>query len=291
MKKQFQKPIFTFLVIITAILFTGCAVKKNLWGDPKTGLILKYKMEDNIILKYRVLSEFTQSMEVMGQSFEISSNDGQFFTVKNAEMKKDNYKFEITIDTMYSKIVSPQGETISDMSNVIGKSFNMSLTTTGKEFGLADAKKIKYSLGESRERSIAIDFQSVFPDLPKNPVKIGGKWTSTDTITEKSNDSYLQIIRNNTNTLEGLEKINGKECVKISADFKGVLNGKSMEQGAELITKGEISGTEIWYFAYKEGVFIKNNTEGIANSNIIVSTRNMEIPTKREYKIEIELIK
>ncbi|MBC8486976.1 MAG: hypothetical protein H8D45_13185 [Bacteroidetes bacterium] len=289
-KKVYQKPILTVLVIFAAILITGCAVKKNLWGDPKTGLILKYRMGDSQILKYRTLSEFTQSMEVMGQSFEVISDGGQSFTVKFAGMKEDNYKFGITIDTMYMKIVSPQGEIIPDMSDVIGKSFDMSLTTLGKEFDFAGAEKIKYSLGQSGERSIATEFKAVFPDLPERPVKLGDKWTTTDTITEKSDNGNLQIIINNTNTLEGFEKIKGKECVKITADFKGALNGKGMEQGAELITTGEITGKDTWYFAYKEGVFVKIVTEGIAKNTTTVPAQNMEIPSTREYTMETELI-
>ncbi|MBE9491477.1 MAG: hypothetical protein IMY70_01215 [Bacteroidetes bacterium] len=290
-KKFFQKSILTVLVIFVAILMIRCATKKNLWGDPKTGLILKYRMADSQILKYRTLSEFTQTMEVMGQSFDITSNGGQSFTVKFAGMKEDNYKFGITIDTMYMKIISPQGEIIPDMSDVIGKSFDMSLTTLGKEFDFSGADKIKYSLGRSGQRSVATEFQVLFPDFPERPVKVGDKWTTTDTINEKSNNGNLQIIVNNTNTLEGFEKINGKECVKITADFKGVLNGKGMEQGTELITTGEITGKDTWYFAYKEGIFVKIVTEGTAKSTTTVVAQNMEIPATRKYTIQTELLR
>ena len=290
-KMKFQKSILTVLVISTAILITGCAVKKNLWGDTKTGLILKYRMQDSQILKYRTVSEFTQSMEVMGQSFEVLSDGGQSFTVKYEGMKDNNYKFGITIDTMYMKIVSPQGEIVPDMSNVIGKSFDMSLTTLGKELDFSGADKIKYSLGRSGERSVTTEFQAVFPDLPERPVKAGDKWTTTDTITEKSDNGNMQIIFNNTNTLDGFEKINGKECVKITADFKGALNGKGMEQGAELITTGNIIGKDTWYFAYKEGIFVRIVTEGTAITTTTVPAQNMEIPATRKYTMETDLIR
>ncbi len=287
---KFQKPILAIFVISLVILITGCAVKKNLWGDTKTGINLKYRMEKNKILKYHTISDFTQTMEVMGQSFDIISNSGQFFAVKSIENNETMNRLEITIDTMFMKTVTPRGEIIPDMSDVNGKSFDMSLTKTGKEFDFAGAEKIKYSLGQSGDRSIATEFQAIFPNLPVRPVKVGVEWTSTDTITEKSDNGYLQIIIKSTNILEGFEKINGKECVKVTADFKGELNGKAMEQGAELITTGNISGKDIWYFAYKEGVFVKILTEGIAESITTVSAQKMEIPSTREYSMEIELV-
>ena len=288
---KFQKSIFAIVVISLAILITGCAVKKNLWGDPKTGINLKYRMEKNQILKYRTVSDFTQTMEVMGQSFDITSHSGQFFVVKSMENNATMNRLEITIDTMFMKTITPRGEIIPDMSDVNGKSFDMSLTNTGKEFDFAGADKIKYSLGQSGERSMATEFQAIFPNLPTRPVKVGDKWTSIDTINENSDKGYLQIIMKSINTLEGFEKINGKECVKITTDSKGELNGKAMEQGAELITIGNMSGKDIWYFAYKEGVFVKILTEGVAENITTVSAQKMEIPSTREYSMEIELIK
>ena len=64
-----------------------------------------------------------------------------------------------------------------------------------------------------------------------------------------------------------------------------------MEQGAELITTGEITGKDTWYFAYKEGIFVKIVTEGTAISTTTIPAQNMEIPATRKYTMETELVK
>jgi hypothetical protein len=47
-----------------------------------------------------------------------------------------------------------------------------------------------------------------------------------------------------------------------------------------------------WYFAYKEGIFVKMISNGSAEGTITVSgPQNMSIPMTREVKGEIKLVK
>ena len=278
-------PIMAIIIVVS-----GCATKKNLWGDAETGLILKYRMEENQSLMYRTTSDFIQNMEVMDQKFEISSEASNSFTVLPTGTTGQDLKLDITIDTMFMKIVSPRGDIIPDMAKVMGERFEMSLTELGKEYDYVGVDMIKYSLGLSDERSVASEFQSIFPDLPGNPVKIGDKWTSMDTIAEKSENGELNMIFTNINTLSGFEEVNGKECVKITVDFTGAIKGKGTEQGVDLITTGEMEGRNTWYFAYKEGTFVKMITEGKAVSTTKIPAQDMNIPSTRDYSMITELI-
>ena len=62
--------------------------------------------------------------------------------------------------------------------------------------------------------------------------------------------------------------------------------------GAEMTFKGDIKGTETWYFAYKEGVFVKGMVNAFTDGTIEVSgVQAMTIPLKQETKMETKLVK
>ncbi len=280
-------------VFLVFCFLAGCAAKiGDLWGDPTTGLILQYRMPDDQILKYQASGEVNQNLEVMGQSVDVEINSASVFSVKSKGPKKDNHQLGITIDSMSTDIISMEGELSADMSAVIGKSFDMTLSPLGKELELSGAESIKYDLGPEGKRSVKSLFQAIFPDLADRPVKIGDTWTSTDTITEKSENNESIVHLESVNTLKGFETVDGMECVKITAEITGKTEGKTVQQGMDLISEGEMKGTATWYFAYKEGIFVKMITKGSAESTITVSgPQNMSIPMMLEVKEEVKLVK
>lgn len=289
-RRSLQLQLLPVLAILLISILAGCAAKKNMLEDPKTGQIFQYQMPENQVLKYQISEETTQNMEVMGQSIKIEMNKTCAFSMKSKGLE-DNYQLEVTVDSMNANVVTPQGEMFPDMSNVVGKSFDMTLSVLGKELDLSGAGSIQWELS-GEKHSIAPDFQAIFPDLADMPVKIGDTWTSKDAITEKNDDNELHINLEGVNTLEGFETVNGLECAKITVVVTGTLDGKGKQEGMDLVTGGKIKGTETWYFAYKKGIFVKSITEGIAESTTTVSgAQNITIPTTRKFKTEVELIK
>ena len=283
--------VFVLVILVIAIL-TGCAAKRPFWGDPKTGLTLQYLMPQNQVLKYQTSMESTQNMEIRGQSVEAKTNQTSVFSVKSKAKKGDNHQLEVTIDSMSVNITSPQGELSPDMSSVIGKSFDMTLSFLGKELDLAGAEAIQYDMGPDGKRSIASNFQIIFPDLAGRPVKIEDTWTSKDTITDKSGNTEIHLIFESLNTLEGFETVNGLECVKINAGVTGTLDGKGKEGGADLTFEGDIEGSDTWYFAYKKGLFVKMISEGLVKGTATVTgPQKITIPLTQKIKIETKLIK
>jgi hypothetical protein len=127
--------------------------------------------------------------------------------------------------------------------------------------------------------------------LADTPVKIGDKWPSGSTITDIYSAGESKLHFEEMNTLEGFENINGMECVKISSDVTGTYEGTGEAQGIEVVSEGEIVGKSTWYFAYKEGIFVKIVTEGTAEGTVTVSAQNLEIPMTRKFKNEVELVK
>jgi hypothetical protein len=284
----------TFVPVILAIaLLAGCAAKTtNLWGDPKTGLILQYRMPENQVLKYQGSGGMTMDMEVMGQAMEIGVDETLAFTVRSKGQKEDNFQLQVTVDSMSMKITTPQGDLVPDLSPVEGKSFDMTFSPMGEEKDVSAAESIQYEVEPGTLYNMASKFQAVFPDFAGRPVKIGETWTTKAVIKEGANRSETSINLDILNTLEGFETMDGMECVRIKAEFTGTVEGTSEpEPGVELVSEGEVKGTDIWYFAFKEGIFVKTVSNGTADIIATASVQGISIPMKREFSGEMVLVK
>jgi hypothetical protein len=304
--KDTFKTWIAFLPVIMAIfILAGCAAKHQLpiWGNPQSGLILQYRMAEDLALRYQLTIEQTQDVEVMGQQIKTETKGEIAFIVKSKGLKENNQQLGITIDSMKikinspqgeltPKINSPQGELTPDMTTVEGKSFDMIMSRLGKELDLSGAESIQYDLGQAGKRDLASNFQAIFPDLADKPVKVGDTWTSKDTITEKVGSGEIKISLESLNTLAGFETVDGLECAKITAKITGTLEGGGEQMGADLAFKGEIEGSDTWYFAYKEGFFVYEKVDVLTKGSVSVrGPQEMSIPMAQNMRIETKLIK
>ena len=280
-------------VALAIAMLAGCAAKTaNLWGDPKSGLILRYRMPEDRVLKYQSSGGMTMNLEVMGQSMEIGVDETLDFTVKSKGQKGEDYQLQVTIDSMSAKIATSRGDVVPDLSSVMGESFDMIFSPIGEEKDLSGAESIQYEVEPGNLYNIASKFQAMFPDFAGRPVKIGDTWTTRTAITENTNRSESLIRLEILNTLEGFETVDGMECVCVKAEFTGTIEGKSEpEPGVELESEGEVKGTDIWYFAYKEGIFVKTVTSGTADITAMATAQGVTIPMKREFTSEMKLVK
>ncbi len=280
-----------FFIIVIMTILSGCAAKKSLWGDPKSGLILTYRMGENQKLKYEQTAEILQNLEMMGQVMEVEVNKMMRFSMESKGEEGMKLRLGVTIDTMAMEVFSPQADITVDMSPVMGKSFDMILSSLGQELDLSGAESIQYDLPSEGKRDVVSDFKTFFPNLAGRPLKIGDTWTSQDTLIQKANRGALNIIFNSVNEITGFETLNGLECVKIVSKFTGTLDGQGEQQGMDLNTEGDTEGTDTWYFAYKKGIFVQLVSEGMSEGTITVSgPQNMSIPMTMETKFTTKLI-
>lgn len=292
MKKLRIKTSIALLIMAAAIIsLSGCAAKKAVWGSMEKGMIMKYSMQPDKDLQYKSTSVFSQEMEVMGQQFTITGESSQQLNMKPLVTKSNDLDYMVTIEDMSSSIVTPKGEMNAKLEEVIGQSFNITISQLGEELEYSGAEELTYDYGTGDMKNISSDIQTFFPDLPETPVKVGDSWVSTETNTEKSEKGILEIKTNNNYTFDGLEKINGRDCMVINTTFTGTIKGEGQEQGMDLITNGEIVGTGTWYFAYKEGVFVKSVSEGTGKTTTEVKgPQEMSIPATRTYTLRTELV-
>ena len=291
-KRSVQTWLVLAPVFVAISMLTGCAAKEApVYGDPQTGVILQYRMPEGQVLKYESWGETHQVSDVMGQTIEADISSKTVFTVKSNGQQENNHQLTITIDDMGLKVQSTQGELDPDMSTVIGKSFDMVFSSLGKEVELIGADAIEYDMGPEGTRNISSGFQDIFPNFADKPVKIGDTWPDESTITEKSDSGEAIIHFSGVNTLVGFETIDGMECVKVTGEGTGTIESTGEQQGVELVTTGEIKGTFTWYFAYKEGIFIKQINKGTVEATVDVPSQGVQIPFTRESTSEIKLVK
>ena len=271
---------------------SGCAGTKNVWGDTKSGLILEYRMKQGDVLKYEMTQEGIERVEVMGQTNESATGKSYVYTVESKGMQGGNHLLGITIESMTGYMKSIQGEFTADTGPVEGQSFDMIVSPLGEEVDLSGAESIEYGIGAMGERSIKSDFEAAFADLAGRPIKVGDTWTSTDTLNIDQTTSQLVIMSEAVNRLDGYETVDGLECARVVADVTGTLSGEGEQMGAPLVFDGTLSGTETWYFAYKEGYLVKSSSD--VSSDIMVPVQagqEMKIPVKSTAKIQTNLIK
>lgn len=291
-KRKIQSWLVLAPIVLAVGMLVGCATKTApIWGDPQTGIILQYRMPEGQALKYETREEARQTLDVMGRTIETDAVTTSSITARSNGQKESNHQLTVTIDGMSIKIQSPQSDLEPDMSTVVGKSFDMVLSPLGKEVELLGAEAIEYDMGPEGKRNIAAGFKDFFPNLADRPVIIGDSWPDETSVTEKTDSGELIVNLSAMNTLEGFETIDGRECVRISAEYTGTLEGKREEQGMELDTRGNIKGTLKWYFAYKEGIFVGLTNEGTAEGTIEIPSQGLQLPFTRQMKSGIDLIK
>ncbi len=284
------RPVLLLLVISAAVTL-GCGARKELTKGPEWELMLEYRKTDDRVLRYRTANRFVQTMDILGQEMQVKADETREFSLRYRASGGDDLGFEVTVDSMRMKITSPQGELVPDVSTVIGRSFNMTISPLGEELELSGADMIAYDLGPQGKRSIKSQFEAFFPDLPGRPVALGESWTTETTITEKSSAGDMTIALKIENRMVGFETVDGFECVKIEAPFTGTLDGRSTEEGRPITTKAEIKGTGFWYFAHKEGIYVRETSSGVAEGTITAAgPTNVGVHFKRDFVIAVNLI-
>jgi hypothetical protein len=252
-------------------------------------VVLEYKMPAGRALTYQGKSEEAQVMEIQGQSVSTQTNNTATFTFKAKGMKDKNLVLGVTVDNIATTVTtSAQGDMSPDMSSVKGKAFDMIVSPLGTEIDVSGAEAITYDMaGETR--NLSSGFKTFFPDLPGKPAKIGDTWPSTATTEEKTGAMNIKIDLQYVNTLEGFETVDGMECARISSQVTGAISGTGNQGGADLTFSGTSKGKDLWYFAVKEGMYIKQTSESTTEMSIDVPAAGMTIPMNMTSKGEVTL--
>jgi len=273
--------------LIAIAILAGCAGKGK-----KESEFWVYSMPEGRTLEYAKSEDVIQEMEVMGQAMEVTSRRDLGFSMAPAAGEGTDLTAEVTITSLEASMSSPQGDFEADGAPAIDKSFMMTFSPLGKEIDVSGAEDITYGQGPQGERSLHPDFAAFLPDLPGMPVKVGDTWTSTEEIPVNEQNSELLLKFEYLNTFLGFETMDGMKCAKVEAVITGSMSGSGEQMGAPLTFDGTMDGTETWYFAVEEGVFVKRSARLATSATVTVNgPQEMVIPMTMDMTTEVALVK
>ncbi len=271
------------LILATDATFAGSPAA----ATAASTVTLEYKMPSGQILRYESREDSRQIMDVMGQVMETNSVSSSKFSFQGKGRQGKDFILAVTIDDITASINTMQGDMSPDMKPVIGKGFDMILSPLGIEIDVSGAKALTYSSPDG-VRNLSAGFKVFFPDLPGKRVNVGDSWPSRYAIEEQSDSMDLRIDIDSVNTLEGFEKIDGMDCARVSAKLTGVISGTGSQQGMGLQFSGKLTGTDTWYFAVKEGLYVKS--KGESSSDIAVEVSGMTIQGTQSQTTEVKFV-
>lgn len=283
--------------IAGVLLFAACAAKTVTTGAAvpaapaaPAGIVLEYKMPAGRALTYSNNEEMGQVMDVMGQTIDAHTKSGATFTFVAKGKKDQNLLLGVTVDDMSMSITGPTGDQSPDLSGVKGKSFDMIVSPLGTEIDVSGAEAITYpSPNGTGTSNLAPGFKLFFPDLPGRPLKVGDTWTTSAATDDTSGGMNVKLGFEYVNTFEGLETVDGRECARIRSPYTSTISGTGNQQGMDMVMTGTGKGTDVWYFAIKEGVYVQATSEGTYEMSISVSAAGMTIPLTQTRKGDLKL--
>jgi hypothetical protein len=291
MKKPTNTNYRSILIVLsfTIVFSTAFIINTNETPGSKDPVKLAYNFAAGKSISYYSATTITQAMDVNGQTMNVLINQNLAFKAKMVSKVNEDFKLEISVDSLVSKVDSPNGSTGGKIKEVEGKTFNMSLSPLGKELDTKEAEKIEFSVEGTPGGNLSQYFANVFPDLPEKPVSVGDVWVKNDTVSSKSATSNTTQIIQSSNKFEGVEKINGVDCAKITSTITGTMQTTTQNQGMDILFKGPLTGTVTLYFAVKVGNFVRREISTKMTGTIDISgAQSMTFPVVMETNSKIE---
>jgi len=275
-------------VAIIALASLGAALAASV---PQDAVSLVYKFAPGAPLSYKTTGTNVQNVDAMGQTMTTEVTSSMDITLTSKGLKDGNHLLGLKIDAMNIAINGPQGGTTPDVSGVVGKGFDIVLSPRGETVDVSGAAALSIDMGQGGKRDMTSDFQGIFDTLPDHPVKVGDKWPSEKKVTQKSDAGDVNIAMALENTLDGFEAIDGRNCARIKAVVKGTMSGALNQGGMALGLDGKLAGSMTWYFAVKEGIFVKSDSTTDLSGVISVEAAGMTLGISGQQKSVMALAK
>jgi hypothetical protein len=271
--------VFGLILMFSVICSLGYTQKGSDDSSLKGGIKLEYKYPSGSTFRYFSDTKIVQEMDVNGQSMLVNISMYMGCEVKSAGKQGENLQLEITIDSMAQNIESPQGVTGGPIKEINGKVFNIVISASGKTTDISEAANITYTIEGSGEGNVAESFRNFFPVLPSETVKPGDTWSLNDTVNTKSKTNKLWMPLQSNYKFEGIEKVDGIDCAKISATLSGERKMTTQSQGmGDINTSGPFIGNQVLFFAVKEGYLLKESVTTKMTGIIELPDQGMSFP-------------
>jgi len=211
-------------------------------------------------------------------------------SVKSAGGSGPDLALEVRVDTIAQSVESPMGASGGGVSGISGKIFKMVITPLGKETDITGAANVVFDVPSSGSTNLSSNMIDFFPDLPAGTVSQGYKWSATDSLNTGSGAVSMRLLTNSENLIEGIEKVNGYDCVKITSSISGTQTIKTVAQDMNIKISGPYTGTYTLYFSPEEGYFIKSFVETKLKGTMLITEMDMKMPVQMNSSTVTELV-
>ncbi|MDD8026900.1 MAG: hypothetical protein PHI34_10315 [Acidobacteriota bacterium] len=279
------------LALPAVFIMAGFAADRPAGTAAQKTVTLAYRFEAGKTISYRETGTRTQNMDVQGQVMTTTTTSGLDFTITPKGPKGSDFLLGIVVNAGKSDSQTIQGDISADFSSVIGKGFDMVLSPLGKEVDVSGASVLMIGSPAGGEQDMTSSFQAFFPDLPDKPIKVGDAWPSEDVIVSKQGGGETKTQFANLNTLDGFETVDGMECARIKVVSTGTMSGTIDQGGMSMGLAMKIDSQNIWYFAVKEGLFLKSDGKATLTGTIDVAQAGITIAMTGETAGQVVVVK
>lgn len=268
-------------LLVFALVFTSVQI----FAQDMYNLSFKYEKGKTYFYRTNTNTETVQNM---------NGQENTFNSISKAKIKLDisdvtptQLEMITSFDSLYTKTPNPQtGEdVINNGEGVVGKKTKMIYNIFGKKI-----KKIEIDAITSSNNMNMGENANLLVQLSEKPVKIGETWTITRTDTTKMGEDGKGIVKSDTEfKIDGKDKFNGAECLKIS--FKGTMKieGSMTNSGYNMVIEGTGKTNGYLLFDYNKGILLSSNSGVDQNMTIAIPDVSMTIPMTQNIKSAVIL--
>ena len=273
-------------IFVSILSLATCLILLAVSGD---SYLLKYKMEKGSILKYEVVSNMEQNIE-MG-SEQISTTESKQVVQITSEGMNDagNLVYIMKITSMNMHIQNPMMDsTLVDLPGVIGKRIRKEIVPSGDQVQSTEIDTFEL------EGLLAQNFRpnsEFLPNLPTAEIAEATKLTVDDVDTNETMGGSIVAKSSIEYTLQGKEAFHGHNCIKLSIDGIVDVEGTGKTQGMKFFVEGDGTVTGTLFFAPDEGLLVLAESESIMEMTLAVTGQeNMTIPITQITDSKITLL-
>lgn len=301
--------LFILGVIVVSLALTGCVNKSGSitshalraglnftepvpFDNPYPDLYfdLNYNLPEIKELHYiKTENRNTYSM-MMGMDIKVKIQKDIDYIIKGAGVdRQNNYTGDILVNRLDLSVIRP-GKDIPTKSSATEEALKIVFSPKGKIIELSSASPT--GKGEINVKNHIED--DLLINLPDETLQVGKVWTTPIEIRKvegkEGGETLIITAKGETvSVVEGIETINGLECIKINTLLKGTIEQTGQVIGNKSSGNGEILRSSVWHFAYKEGIFVKSSTQEIRKTKQKIGP-SMEMSVTEIINTDINLI-
>lgn len=276
---------------LTAVLLLSVLYfYSNLSAQEKFDLVYKFEKGKTYFFQQKSIIDMTMSM--MGQEINMSMDTKMKLKYEVLERNDNTIEVITSIDSMLAKTTNPMqgGETETKGEGIVGKKTKIIMDKYGKVI-----KKIE--IDSTILTKMNLDFstsnENMF-QLSSKPVAIGESWKNIDTMKMNMGNAGtggMEIIITTELKLEGKEKFENVECLKISMTQKQAAHGAIAAEGSGIGIEGSTVAKGVCYFDYKNGIMLSLALNGEGSMTMNMTEQGLSMPMSQKIQSSVKLVR